>query len=85
LRSRGDVVRAYHRFVLQTSQPVATWWTHRYAATQLTTATPQLALAMNELTTAYEHARYMPPEFELSVEQLERVGTALRQCDSLGV
>lgn len=85
LRTRADVVRAYHRFVLQTSQPAAMWWTHRQAASQLTAATPQLALAMNELTAAYEHARYMPPEFELSAEQLERVGSALRQCDSLSV
>lgn len=85
LRTRADVVRAYHRFVLQTSQPVAAWWTHRYAAKRLSAATPQLAVAVDELTLAYEHARYMPPEYELSAEQLERVDLALRKCDALSV
>lgn len=84
IRTRADVIRAFHRMVSRTSQPVASWWTHRYVARRLTEATPQLAAAMADLSSVYEQARYMPPEAELSPEQISRVCGALRECVTYG-
>lgn len=80
VRTRADVVRAFHRLVLRTAQPVSAWWTHRRAAARLAEATPQISTALSELSTIYEHARYMPPEIELTEEQLGRVRCALETC-----
>jgi len=80
IRTRADVVRAFHRFVLRRAQPVATWWNHRYVASRLTQATPQLGSVIMDLATVYEQARYLPPEVELSSDDLNRVQSALKQC-----
>ncbi len=80
IRTRADVVRAFHRFVLRRAQPVANWWTHRYAALRLTEATPQLRSVITDLASVYEHARYLPPDVTLSSEDIERVQSALKQC-----
>ncbi|MGN6543666.1 MAG: DUF4129 domain-containing protein [Aureliella sp.] len=84
IRTRADVIRAFHRLVAQTTEPVASWWTHRYVARRLAEATPQLATAMADLSSVYEQARYMPPEAELSSEQISRVCRALRECVAYG-
>ena len=80
IRTRADVVRAFHRFVLRRAQPVAMWWNHRYVASRLTQATPQLSSVILDLASVYEQARYMPPEVELSSDDLNRVQVALKQC-----
>lgn len=84
IRTRADVVRAFHRFVLRRAQPVANWWTHRYAALRLTESSPQLTHVLTDLATVYERARYLPPHVELSSEDLDRVQVALAQCAATG-
>ncbi len=84
IRTRADVVRAFHRFVLRHSQPVAMWWNHRYVATRISEASPQLTQVIMDLTSVYEQARYLPPQFELSSEELHRVRAALSQCAATG-
>ncbi len=82
VRTRTDVIRAFHHFALQRPQPVATWWHHRYVARRLSESSPQLSTAIQELTGLYEFARYQRPELELSTEQLLRVQAVLRQCNA---
>jgi hypothetical protein len=85
IRTRADVVRAFHRFVLRRAQPVANWWNHRYVAAKLSDASPQLRTVIGDLASVYEHARYLPPEVKLSSEEIDRVQTALKQCAASGV
>ena len=85
IRTRADVVRAFHRFVLRRAQPVATWWNHRYVASRLTESSPQLRSVFTDLASVYEHARYLPPEVALSSDELDRVQAALKQCAACGV
>ena len=80
IRTRADVVRAFHRFVLRRAQPVANWWNHRYVALRLTEASPQLRSVIWDLASVYEHARYLPPDVTLSSEEIDRVQAALKQC-----
>lgn len=85
IRTRADVVRAFHRFVLRRTQPVADWWNHRYVAAKLSDASPQLRTVISDLASVYEHARYLPPEVKLSSEEIDRVQTALKQCAASSV
>lgn len=85
IRTRADVVRAFHRFVLRRAQPVATWWNHRYVARRLTESSPQLKSVILDLASVYEHARYLPPEVALSSDEIARVQAALKQCAACSV
>ncbi len=80
VRSRADIVRMFHQLVASRAQLVPRWWTHRAFEKKFTESSPQLRVAMSELSDAYEFARYTRPDMELSPEQLQRVQTALEQC-----
>ena len=82
LRTRADVVRAFHHFALRRPDPIATWWTHRYVAARLSESSPNLRSVIQELTDVYEEARYLPPDVKLSAEQIERVHQALRLAEA---
>lgn len=82
IHTRNDVVRAFHCFVKRTTEPVASWWTHKRAAHRLSESMPSITAAMQVLASVYEQARYAPPEVELSQEQLHRVQLALQHCDA---
>lgn len=76
LKTRADVVRAFHQLVKQ-SRAVSDWWTHRSIVKHFSTQTPQLATAISELAVVYEQARYYPDDVELSPQQLAQVRTLL--------
>jgi hypothetical protein len=82
LRTRADVVRAFHHFALRRPEPAASWWTHRYVAARLSESSPNLRSVINELTNVYEEARYLPPDVQLSAEQIERVHQAFRLAEA---
>lgn len=82
IRTRADVIRAFHRFVLRRAQPVANWWNHRFVAAKLSEASPQLKSVLSDLASVYENARYLPPEVPLSSEDIHRMQSALKQCAS---
>lgn len=76
LKTRADVVRAFHQLVKQ-SRTVSDWWTHRSIVKHFNTQTPQLASAISELAVVYEQARYYPEDVELSPQQLAQVRALL--------
>lgn len=76
LKTRADVVRAFHQLVKQ-SRAVSDWWTHRSIVKHFSTQSPQLASAINELAGVYEQARYFPEDVELSPQQLAQVRVLL--------
>ena len=85
VKTREDVVRAYHNLVLRSSNSVANWWTHRYVAKQLSLEiSPQLAVLLQEITNIYEEARYLPPECELDSNQIQCMESAIQQFEAAG-
>ncbi len=79
IRDRADVVRAFHEFALHSAKSVQAWWTHRAVENAVAIATPDRRLAAATLTDAYEQARYLPEDQELSADQLQQTRSALLQ------
>lgn len=82
IRTRVDVVRAFHRMLYRSPNPVSLWWTHWYAAQRYAETAPKYKPVLHELSQLYECARYLPPDHEFSSEQLERVHKAVLMVSS---
>ncbi|MEO2013749.1 MAG: DUF4129 domain-containing protein [Fuerstiella sp.] len=82
IRTKEDVVNAFHRMALQPSRQVQRWWTHRKAADRMFHDHPEHNQAMEVLTELYEQARYLPEETAFSQEQIQSARQALKQCES---
>ncbi|HRA86594.1 MAG TPA: hypothetical protein PK992_00935 [Planctomycetaceae bacterium] len=80
IRSRDDVITAFHQLVLNPKQLVEAWWTHRAAARTLAASSPQQEVAVQTLAEIYEQARYLPEDVELPVDQIQAARSALAQC-----
>ena len=82
IRSRSDVVRAFHHFALRPATPAPTWWTHREVERQVAQATPSLQPAIQTLTDLYEQARYLPGDADFTPDQIGTARRALEQCEA---
>lgn len=80
VRTRTDVVRAFHQVVSRSAEPFQKWWTHRTAERTLAAENPDCRNAVSQLADVYEKARYLPEHEELSAESLEEARRALQQC-----
>jgi len=79
IRSRADVVRAFHEFAMYSAKSVQSWWTHRAVEKSFATSTADQQRAAATLTDAYEQARYLPDDQEFSPDQLQQTRSALLQ------
>ncbi|MEO2024532.1 MAG: DUF4129 domain-containing protein, partial [Fuerstiella sp.] len=82
VRTKHDVVNAFHNMALQPSRQVQRWWTHRKVADHMLQDRPEHIQAVKVLTELYEQARYLPEETEFSQEQIQSARQALKQCES---
>lgn len=82
IRTRSDLIRAFHHFVLQPMSLVQSWWTHREAAIHIARRAPERQAAIETLTGLYERARYLPEDQELTPEQFRAAQLALEQCEA---
>ena len=80
IRSRSDVVRAFHQYALRPATPAPTWWTHREVERQVAQTTPALKPAIQTLTDLYEQARYLPDDADFTSDQIGTASRALEQC-----
>ena len=80
IRSREDVIAAFHELVLNPKQLVESWWTHRAAAQKLSAESPQQGNAVQTLAGIYEQARYLPDNVELPADKIQSARTALAEC-----
>ncbi|MBC7816453.1 MAG: hypothetical protein IAG10_06130 [Planctomycetaceae bacterium] len=80
IRTREDVVRAFHQYALQSAMSVPTWWTHREVERQVADTTPALKPSIQVLADLYELARYLPGEAELTLDQ---IGIARRELENV--
>ena len=80
IRSREDVITAFHELALNPKKLVESWWTHRAAATKLAAESPQQGNAVRTLAEIYEQARYLPDDVELPADRIQSARTALAEC-----
>lgn len=80
IRSRADVIAAFHDLALSPRQAVESWWTHQAAAQKMAAESPQSKLAVNTLAEIYEQARYLPDDVELPADKIQSARTALAEC-----
>jgi len=80
IRSRADVIAAFHDLALSPRQAVESWWTHQAAAQKLAAESPQSKQAVNTLAEIYEQARYLPDDVELPADKIQSARTALAEC-----
>ena len=82
IRTRADLVRAYHRFALSPIRRTQPWWTHRRFETDVSTETPVHTDQISLLTDIYEEARYLPDNAELTDSQIQQARRAIQLCDA---
>ena len=80
IRSRADVIAAFHDLALSPRQAVESWWTHQAAAQKLAAESPHSKQAVNTLAEIYEQARYLPDDVELPADKIQSARTALAEC-----
>ena len=80
IRSREDVISAFHELALNPKRLVESWWTHRAAATKLAAESPQQGNAVRTLAEIYEQARYLPDDVELPADRIQSARIALAEC-----
>lgn len=79
IRTREDIVTAFHVIAARTPAVGANWWTHRRAAVALVQSNPKSRSDVEALAELYEQARYLPENELLTDEQLSRAGEAVRR------
>lgn len=80
IRTRQDVVRAFHQYAMQSAMSVPDWWTHREVERQVAETTPALKPSIQVLADVYELARYLPGDAELTPDQ---IGIVRRELENV--
>ncbi len=80
--TRQDVIDAFHYIASQTPSVKGNWWTHSRVAKALRRLWPTQTDAISELKQVYETARYLPPDAELSPEQVQAARVAIERCSA---
>lgn len=80
IHSRQDVIDAFHVIATRSPAVKGNWWTHSRAARALRKIMPAKDDDLSQLTRVYETARYLPPDSELSAEQLQTAREAIARC-----
>lgn len=82
LKTREDIVRAFHQFALQPNRGTQDWWTHQQVKEQIRESDPHKQEPIEILADVYERARYLPEDINLEEHQLAAARAALRRCRS---
>ena len=80
IRTRDDVVRAFHALAKQRLKPVQDWWTCGYVINRFELTLPEYTHPIRTLAGLYQQARYLPSEHNLTSDQIEDAKFALKQC-----
>ncbi len=81
IRTRDDVVRAFHAMTKHRFQSAQMWWTSRHVAERFEQSLPEYTAPIRTLSSLYEQARYFPKDHQLSSDQIEDAKLALKQCN----
>lgn len=80
IRTRDDVVRAFHAIAKRRLQSAQAWWTCGVVTSRFEDSLPELTGPIRTLSVLYEQARYFPVTHQLSIDQIEDAKVALKQC-----
>gem|GEM_PF-3594898 len=80
IRSREDIVRAFHWLTEATTPEFAEWWHHRRALETMVEYTPERKDAIRELAELYEVARYDRNDESFDDTRLQQARDALAGC-----
>ena len=80
IRTRDDVVRAFHALAKQRLKSAQAWWTYGYVRERFSQTLPEHSGSMRTLSGLYEQARYFPVAHQLTEVQIEDAKLALKQC-----
>ena len=80
VNSRQDVIDAFHAIAAKSPAVRGNWWTHSRVGRALRKLMPSRDDAVSRLTDVYETARYLPPDQELTPEQVQIAREAIQQC-----
>lgn len=80
IRGRQDVIDAFHYIAARTPQVKGNWWTHSRVAKVLAKVLPTRDAAVRELAQVYETARYLPPDAELTDDEIRTAREAIQRC-----
>ena len=83
IRSRSDVVRAFHQLAFRIASPMEHWWTSNRIASHVNSNTPTKEAAMSVAKDVYERSRYLPDEVALTDEQLDSIRSAIRTLEGI--
>jgi hypothetical protein len=85
VRTPGELVNAFDRFVLARFGRKADWWDARRAEARVRAGDLRQVSdsRLNELVSSYEEARYSPTAEEWSGERLDRLNETLRDLASV--
>lgn len=78
IRSREDVIRAFHQFALKPPHETQDWWTHSRVVDTVVQQYPQHSARIQILAALYEQARYFPDETEFTDAQIQQAAEAVR-------
>ncbi len=81
IRTRDDVVRAFHALAKQRLKSAQAWWTYGYVRERFSQTLPEHSGSMRTLSGLYEQARYFPVAHQLTEVQIEDAKLALKQCE----
>ncbi len=81
IRTREDVVRAFHALAKQRLRATQAWWTCGYVTNRFEQLLPQHTSQIKTLAGLYEQARYFPTEHRLTIDQIENAKHALKHCE----
>ncbi|MCR9201000.1 MAG: hypothetical protein NXI04_20365 [Planctomycetaceae bacterium] len=80
IRSRRDVVEAFHLIALDPRHGAEPWWHHEQVRVDLSTRLPSQESSVSDLAAVYEQARYLPDSVELNETQLATARDAIERC-----
>ncbi|MEP3478914.1 MAG: hypothetical protein ABJZ55_06680 [Fuerstiella sp.] len=78
IRSKEDVIKAFHQFALKPPHETQHWWTHSKVVETVVHQYPQHSARIQLLAALYEQARYFPADSEFTDAQIQQAADAVR-------
>ncbi|MBM81776.1 MAG: hypothetical protein CMJ78_14455 [Planctomycetaceae bacterium] len=80
LRTREDIIRAFHALTNKSTAVKSNCWTHEQAVVAMAEASPTTASEVELLAEMYEQVRYSPTTPTIEGEELESAREAYKRC-----
>lgn len=78
IRTKEDVIKAFHQFALRPPHETQHWWTHSRVIEKVAHQYPQHSARIQILAALYEQARYFPADTEFTDAQIQQAADAVR-------